>query len=251
MSRKKVLLTIIDPPGEFFTGSKESLARKLKMSSSKAFSSGVFFKGAEDNGGNSIGELFPLVHMCSDMTLIKEREGRPKQLDKVISLGEEVMCVSQGIYIQQDQEDIGHGRSHNYDTNSIILIGLKVLEAGSRTARSVEETWRSWTNIGVLSFKLQSESIDIQNMSFLKQTVPKDPSSFMYCIIVNIRLHNLTEETKVLALLQQLRGSILSGYAALYTVMGDLSRSYSEDSIDRLITGVEEGSDKEGKVRVS
>ena len=27
MSKKKVLLTIIDPPGEFFTGSKESLAR--------------------------------------------------------------------------------------------------------------------------------------------------------------------------------------------------------------------------------
>ena len=82
----------------------------------------------------------------------------------------------------------------------------KVLEAGSRTARSVEETWRSWwgrdlfliisyclnmfapvlyiifcslivddfrTNIGILSFKLQSEEIDIQNMSFLKQIVPK------------------------------------------------------------------------------
>ena len=29
--------------------------RKLKSSSSPAFSSGVFFKGAEDNGGNSIG----------------------------------------------------------------------------------------------------------------------------------------------------------------------------------------------------
>ena len=71
--------------------------------------------------------------MCSDMTLINEREGRPKKLDKVnqggalvdrsfgefiqkcvnvcqcqvltkvISLGKEVMCVSQGIYIQQDQ----------------------------------------------------------------------------------------------------------------------------------------------------
>jgi len=242
MSKKKLLLTIIDPPGEFFTGSKESLARKLKMSSATAFSSGVFFKGAEDNGGNSIGELFPLVHMCSDMNLIKEKEKKPKKLDKVISLGSEVMCVSQGIYIQQDQEDVGHGRSHNYETNSIILIGLKVLEAGSRTARSVEETWRSWTNIGILSFKLQSEAIDIQNMSFLKQIVPKDPSSFMYCIIVNIRLHSVTEETKVLALLQQLRGSIISGYAALYTVMGDqkIDRSHSEDSIDRLIEGVED-----------
>lgn len=96
------------------------------------------------------------------------------------------------------------------------------------------------TNIGILSFKLQSEAIDIQNMCFLKQIVPKDPSSFMYCVIVNIRLHNLTEETKVLALLQQLRGSIISGYAALYTVMGDLSKSHSEESIDRLISSAEE-----------
>ena len=29
-------------------------------------------------------ELFPLVHMCSDLKLIKEREGKPKRLDKVI-----------------------------------------------------------------------------------------------------------------------------------------------------------------------
>ena len=81
----------------------------MKSSSSPAFSSGVFFKGAEDNGGNSIGgnlnrkpsplevgtktcqlnlvfvpELFPLVHMCSNVALIKEREGKPKRLDKVI-----------------------------------------------------------------------------------------------------------------------------------------------------------------------
>ena len=31
-------------------------------------------------------ELFPLVHMCSDMTLINEKERRPKKLDKVILL---------------------------------------------------------------------------------------------------------------------------------------------------------------------
>jgi hypothetical protein len=29
MSGKKLLITIIDPPGEFFTGSKQSLARYL------------------------------------------------------------------------------------------------------------------------------------------------------------------------------------------------------------------------------
>ena len=87
------------------------------------------------------------------------------------------------IFFASPQQDVGHGRSHNYETNSIILVGLKVpgtsmasfgvfqfhpfgclhhldhhhphhphhdqqhgkvLEAGSRTARSVEETWRSW-----------------------------------------------------------------------------------------------------------
>jgi hypothetical protein len=54
MSGRKVLLTFPNPPGESVTVSKESLARKLKSSSS-VFNSGVFFSGAENNGGNSLG----------------------------------------------------------------------------------------------------------------------------------------------------------------------------------------------------
>ena len=100
--------------------------------------------------------------MCSDMTLINEREGRPKKLDKVnqggalvdtslreliqfqkcvngcqcqvltkvISLGKEVMCVSQGIYIQQDQVStvtIGLLQS-NSDVKSLTILKLFFLK---------------------------------------------------------------------------------------------------------------------------
>ena len=78
-------------------------------------------------------------------------------------------------------------------------------------------------------------------MTFLKQVVPSDPSIFMYCILVNIKIDGFREEMKVLAGLQQLRGSVLTGYAALYTVMGDISRSKSEESMDRLIETLEGG----------
>jgi hypothetical protein len=75
-------------------------------------------------------------------------------------------------------------------------------------------------------------------MTFLKQIVPRDLSILMYCILVNIKIEGFREETKVL---QQLRGSVLMGYAALYTVMGDISRSKSEESMDRLIETLEGG----------
>ena len=55
------------------------------------------------------------------------------------------------------------------------------------------------------------------------------------------------EETKVLSGLQQLRGSVLTGYAALYTVMGDISRSRSEESMDRLIETVSGGEGPSGR----
>ena len=47
----------------------------------------LFWKLSEIKLVNSIWffpELFPLVHMCSNVALIKEREGKPKRLDKVI-----------------------------------------------------------------------------------------------------------------------------------------------------------------------
>ena len=34
------------------------------------------------------------------------------------------------VFFASPQQDVGHGRSHNYDTNSIILVGLKVHQNG-------------------------------------------------------------------------------------------------------------------------
>ena len=55
----------------------------------------------------------------------------------------------------------------------------------------------------------------------------------------------MSQETAVLSGLQQLRGSVITGYRALYTVMGDLSRSRSEESMDRLIEGASRDGEEE------
>ena len=60
----------------------------------------------------------------------------------------------------------------------------------------------------------------------------------MYCIMINMRLAGDRDETRVLAGLQRMRGSVVSGYTALYTVLGKLSRSRSEESMERLILTV-------------
>ena len=79
---------------------------------------------------------------------------------------------------------------------------------------------------------------------FLKQVVPLDPGMFMYVVLVNMRLAGLGDETRVLAGLQKMRGSVVAGYTALYTVMGSLNRSTSEDSMERLIMNVSRGEER-------
>ena len=66
----------------------------------------------------------------------------------------------------------------------------------------------------------------------------------MYCILVNIQLSGEAEETRVLAGLQRMRGSVVAGYTALYTVTGSLARSSSQDSMERLIMNVSRGEDR-------
>ena len=56
MSQRQYLLTILQPLKSDFNISKESLARKIKDKSS-VFLTGVFFKGAENSGGNALGGL--------------------------------------------------------------------------------------------------------------------------------------------------------------------------------------------------
>jgi len=102
---------------------------------------------------------------------------------------------------------------------------VKILETGSRVAKGLEFSWKSWTNIGVLIAFLQENEILVQNLVFLKQIVPSDPRIFMYCVLINLKLTGDEDETKVLAGLQKLRGSVVAGYTALYTVLGELGRS--------------------------
>jgi hypothetical protein len=59
----------------------------------------------------------------------------------------------------------------------------------------------------------------------------------------------MSQETAVLSGLQQLRGSVIAGYCALYTVMGDLSKSRSEESIERLIEGASRDGEEEKRKR--
>merc|ERR1712106_1244011 len=198
MSGRKVLITFPNPPGEAFTGSKDSLARKLK-NSSHIYNSGVFFSGAENNGGNSLGALFPILHLVADLPIIKELTEQPRRLARSLVVGGSKLGINQAVFVEKDQDDIRGGENHHHETNSIILIGCKVLEVGSRTGKGVEASWRSWTNIGVLVNYLIKADIEIQNLTFLKQILPSDPRIFMYCILINIRIIGLEQETKVLS----------------------------------------------------
>ena len=76
-----------------------------------------------------------------------------------------------------------------------------------------------------LTKAVTQNEIIVQNLAFLKQIVPSDPKIFMYCVLINLKLTGDEDETKVLAGLQKLRGSVVAGYTALYTVLGDVGRS--------------------------
>ena len=76
-----------------------------------------------------------------------------------------------------------------------------------------------------LTKAVTQNEIIVQNLAFLKQIVPSDPKIFMYCVLINLKLTGDGDETKVLAGLQKLRGSVVAGYTALYTVLGDVGRS--------------------------
>ena len=70
--------------------------------------------------------------------------------------GHQELGVSQGVFTTLDNVDVARdGRHHHYDTNAVIMVGCKVLETGSRVAKGLEFSWKSWTNIGVLIAYLQ------------------------------------------------------------------------------------------------
>ena len=102
MSGRKLLLTLPNPPGESFKHSKESLARKLKGSSS-LYGTGVFFKGAENHGGNSLGALYPILHLSTDIGMIRERVENSRKLAKSLVLGGSELRVNQAVYAEHEQ----------------------------------------------------------------------------------------------------------------------------------------------------
>ena len=120
MSGRKILLTIPDPLEDTIRASKESLARKLKTSSS-LYDTGVFFKGAENNGGNSLGgrkygllelfqsllfvclALFPIIHLTSDVNVIRERVENSRKLSKSLVVGGTTLGINQAVFSEQDQ----------------------------------------------------------------------------------------------------------------------------------------------------
>ena len=60
----------------------------------------------------------------------------------------------------------------------------------------------------------------------------------MYYVMINLKLSGHSDEMIVLSGPQKLRGSVVAGYTALYTVLGKLERSKSEESMERLILTV-------------
>ena len=135
---------------------------------------------------------------------------------------------------------------------------MQILETGSRVAKGLEYSWKSWTNVGVLVSYLQEvcyfkkhsivskkntslqKQIIVQNLQFLKQSVPSDTRIFMYCIMINMKLVGMSDENTVLAGLQKMRGSVVSGY----TVVGNTGRSNSMDSMERMIETVSREEDR-------
>ena len=147
MTGRKLMLTLLHPLPPDVSISKNSLAKKLSKSSS-VFESGVIFKGAENSGGNALGALYPILHLTSHTT-------EARRLANTINTPTGTLSISQAVYTELDTVDVA-GEQARYDTNSIILVGCKILEVGSRVAKGLETSWRSWTNIGVLVAHLQT-----------------------------------------------------------------------------------------------
>ena len=118
MTSRKLLLTLLHPLPAHITLSKDSAAKRLKKSAG-VFESGVMFKGAENSGGNALGALYPLLHLTSEI-------GETKKLAKTVNTSSGALAISQAVYKELDAVDVA-GEHVRYDTNSVILVGCKVV----------------------------------------------------------------------------------------------------------------------------
>ena len=120
MTGRRLMLTLLHPLPADVSMSKNSLAKKLSKSSS-VFESGVIFKGAENSGGNALGALYPIIHLTP-------HTGEARRLANTINTSSGPLAISQAVYTELDTVDIAGERSGSrYDTNSIILVGCKVV----------------------------------------------------------------------------------------------------------------------------
>ncbi|XP_023343230.1 uncharacterized protein LOC111712753 [Eurytemora carolleeae] len=248
MSGRRLIITLTNPIPPEAELSKDSVARKLRDSSS-IFKDGVFFTGSENNGGNAVGALYPLLHLNMDKPTIKTLLERPKKFIKSIGIGSFNYGMVQGVFTELEQILVTKERQPVFETNAIVLLGCKVMESGSRTAKSLEKYWKAWTNINLLKTFILQAKIEVQNISFLRQTSPGNNKMFMYIMLMNVKVEDYNQEMSILDGLQKMRGSIVACYAALYKVSGDLSRSKSEESMENLIEVVSGGTEKSRRRR--
>ena len=112
------MLSLLHPLPPHISLSKDSAAKKLKKSSG-VFESGVMLKGAENSGGNALGALYPVLHLTTETT-------EARRLVKTVNTSSGTIPISQAIYTELDAVDVA-GEQARYDTNSIILVGCKVV----------------------------------------------------------------------------------------------------------------------------
>ena len=53
-----------------------------------------------------------------------------------------------------------------------------------------ENTWKSWSKIGLLTEELNNSKISVRSVTFFRQLAPRRLSMFNYCFFVTILLEN-------------------------------------------------------------
>ena len=57
-----------------------------------------------------------------------------------------------------------------------------------------ENTWKSWSKIGLLTQELFKSKISVTSVTFFKQLTPKQLSTFNYCFFVGITLNSKLDQ---------------------------------------------------------
>ena len=79
-----------------------------------------------------------------------------------------------------------------------------------------EESWQSWSKIGLLSLALLQGGIFPNRIYFLKLVAPKNEAYFRYCVLVAVDLPLQKDEVKCLNVIQEVRGKTVPGYLTLF-----------------------------------